>query len=75
MLDPVTWTYLPPEQVRERAESLGLRQDDAIVTYCGVGITASLGLFALHLAGFQRLALYDASWEEWGGDATLPIER
>lgn len=75
MLDPVTWTYLPPEQVRARAEALGLRRDDAIVTYCGVGITASLRLFALYLAGFRRLALYDASWEEWGGDATLPIDR
>jgi thiosulfate/3-mercaptopyruvate sulfurtransferase len=75
MLYPATWTYLPAEQVRARAEALGLLPDDRIVTYCGVGISASLGLFALYLAGFRRLALYDASWEEWGGDHTLPIER
>ena len=32
-----------------------------------------MGLFALHLAGFPNLALYDASWEEWGHDPRLPV--
>ena len=41
----------------------------------GSGISASLGLFALHLAGYRDLALYGASWEEWGTDVTLPVER
>ena len=73
MLDPSTWTYLPPAELRAQAQARGLRPDQRIVTYCGVGISASLGLFALYLAGYRRLALYDASWEEWGGDPSLPI--
>ncbi len=32
-----------------------------------------MGLFALHLAGYPDLALYDASWDEWGHDPHLPI--
>ncbi len=74
-LDPLSWTYLPPEILRQKAALLGLRPEQRVITYCGVGISASLGLFALHLAGFRNLALYDSSWEEWGTDPARPIER
>ena len=46
-----------------------------MILYCGVGISASLGLFALHLAGYHDLALYDGSWIEWGSDPNRPMER
>ena len=72
-LDPATWTYLPPDFLAARAQAAGLRPDQRVITYCGVGISASLGLFALHLAGYPNLALYDASWEEWGSDPSKPI--
>ncbi len=72
-LDPATWAYLPPEALAARAQAAGVRSDQRVITYCGVGISASLGLFALHLAGYPNLALYDASWEEWGSDPTKPI--
>ena len=75
LLNHATWTHLPVEAIRARAEAVGLHTDQRIVTYCGVGITASLGLFALRRAGFAHVALYDASWEEWGGDPTLPVAR
>jgi thiosulfate/3-mercaptopyruvate sulfurtransferase len=74
-LDPAAWTYLPPEALRARAQAAGLRPDQRVITYCGVGISASLGLLALHLAGFPDLALYDGSWEEWGTDPARPVER
>jgi len=74
-LDSTTWTYLPPAVLAQRASAAGLRPDQRLITYCGVGISASLGLFALHLAGYRNLALYDASWEEWGTDPTRPIEQ
>lgn len=74
-LDPATWTYLPPDVLRARALAAGLRPEQRIITYCGVGISASLTLFALHLAGFEHLALYDGSWEEWGTDPQRPIAR
>ncbi|MBE7471911.1 MAG: sulfurtransferase [Anaerolineae bacterium] len=72
-LDPVEWTYLAPEVLRARAEAAGLQPEQRVITYCGVGISASLGLFALYLAGYRYLALYDASWEEWSTDPSLPV--
>jgi len=74
-LEPAVWTFLEAEALRERARQAGVNSEGRIILYCGVGISASLGLFALHLAGFQDLALYDASWEEWGHDPDLPVER
>lgn len=75
LLNPVDWTYLPRESLRAVAQAAGLEPEQRVITYCGSGISASLGLFALHLAGYQDVALYDASWEEWGTDSTLPVER
>jgi len=74
-LDPHDWTFLSPDDIHARALAAGVQPEHRVITYCGVGISASLGLFALHLAGYPDLALYDASWEEWGHDPDLPIER
>ena len=35
---------------------------------------AAFALFALHLLGHENVALYDASWSEWGADPELPVE-
>ncbi len=75
MLDPTDWTYRSPETIRDLARAMGLEPEHRVITYCGVGISASLGLFGLYLAGYRHLALYDASWEEWGTDPTRPVER
>jgi thiosulfate/3-mercaptopyruvate sulfurtransferase len=75
MLDPTDWTYRSAETISELARARGLEPAHQVITYCGVGISASLALFALYLAGYRNLALYDASWEEWGTDPTRPVER
>ena len=75
LLDPLTWTFLEPDEILTRTQDLGIKPEERVITYCGCGLSASLGLFALHLAGFKDLALYDGSWEEWGRDPDKPIER
>ncbi len=73
--DPNDWTFLPAGQLRAMAQAAGVEPEQRVITYCGVGISASAGLFALHLAGYRNVALYDGSWEEWGTDPSKPIER
>lgn len=75
LLNRSDWTFQDPAAIHALARARGLEPAQRIITYCGVGISASLGLFALHLAGYRNLALYDASWEEWGTDPTRPIEQ
>ena len=57
MLNPVDWTYLPRESIRALARGAGLEPELRVMTYCGSDISASLGLFALHLAGYRDIAL------------------
>jgi thiosulfate/3-mercaptopyruvate sulfurtransferase len=74
-LTPIDWTYLPLEELEEKFKEAGLNPEQRIITYCGVGISASLGLFSLYLAGYRDIALYDASWQEWGTNPTRRVAR
>jgi len=53
----------------------GARPEARAITYCGVGLSASAVAFALTVAGFRDVAVYDASWEEWGRDPTRSVAR
>src|SRR5262249_22154323 len=64
-----------PSQLRSIFADVGVTPGIRAITYCGVGISASALLFALHRAGIDDVRLYDASWEEWGRDLTRPVAR
>ena len=68
-------TMKSPRELRELFAAAGADPQERAVTYCGVGISASALAFALTLAGFEDVAVYDASWEEWGRDPGWPIAR
>jgi 3-mercaptopyruvate sulfurtransferase SseA len=63
------------EELWEKVHKSGIKPEHRLITYCGVGISASLGLLALYLAGYRDVALYDASWEEWGTDSKRQVEK
>lgn len=47
---------------------------DRIITYCGGGIAASDTCFVMEMLGYDNVAMYDQSLNEWGNDASLPME-
>jgi thiosulfate/3-mercaptopyruvate sulfurtransferase len=55
-------------------EAAGVTPENRIITYCYSGVTASVGLLALKLLGFPRVANYVGSWYDWESDPTSPIE-
>jgi len=48
--------------------------NDRIITYCGGGIVASTDAFVLTRLGFNNVAVYMASLEEWTADPDNPME-
>lgn len=67
-------TYKSVDGLKEIFDAKGVSKNDPIITSCGSGVTASVISLALELAGYNNHALYDGSWTEWGGNASLAIE-
>lgn len=75
LIDPQTNLFLDRERIIGLLRDKGLLTHEGdIVAYCGGGISATLVLFALALAGREDTTLYDASLYEWGHREDLPIE-
>jgi thiosulfate/3-mercaptopyruvate sulfurtransferase len=61
-------------QLKAMFDAAGVATDRPVVASCGSGVTAGVVAFALAQLGNPDAAVYDGSWTEWGGDASLPIE-
>ncbi len=68
-------TLSDPAAVKDIFAAAGAVPDKRIVNYCGGGISATIGFFAQKLMGYENVAMYDASMQEWGFDESLPMER
>ncbi len=68
-------TLLPAEQLRQKFAEIGIDESTPeVIAYCNAGVSASFGLLALRVAGFDQNAMYDGSWKDWGNDDSKPIE-
>lgn len=74
LLDPATKAFKPASELERLFAERGLARSDEIITYCQVGMRASVDLFALHLMGYDKLRNYYGAWEEWGNRDDTPIE-
>ncbi len=66
-------TFLSPDELRERYAGVGVEAGTPVAVYCGSGVVATEGVFAMGLAGINA-ALYAGSWSEWITDPDRPIE-
>ena len=74
LVDPQTKTFVKLADAAAKFEAQGVTKDRKVICYCAGGISATVDLFMLHQLGFENLALYDGSLNEWASDPTLPIE-
>ena len=69
-------TFLSPEALRARFESVGLTPGTPAATYCGSGVQACHVALAAAVAGLSdELALYAGSWSDWITDPNRPVAK
>jgi len=62
------------EEIRAILAKHGITPSHRVVTVCEVGYRAAHSAFALRLAGFDDVRVYDASMREWDDREDLPLE-
>jgi thiosulfate/3-mercaptopyruvate sulfurtransferase len=67
-----TGHFLPPDELRERFEKLGVSSSTQVGVYCGSGVTAAHEALALEIAGVPA-TVYVGSWSEWITDPSRPV--
>ncbi|MGD0673943.1 MAG: sulfurtransferase [Polyangiaceae bacterium] len=77
LVDPLTSKFLPPGELRRVFAEAGIeveRLPKEVIVYCNGGVSCTTPLTALRILGREDVAVYDGSWNEWGGDAARPIK-
>lgn len=54
-----------PDDLRAEWKALGLDPHEEVTVYCRTGMRAAHTWLVLRNAGFERVRLYDGSWQEW----------
>ena len=72
--DPKLLTFKPRDEIRALLAKAGVTGDAQVVTYCAVGMRASLMYFAARYAGVPA-RVYVGSWQDWTSSNSNPIAR
>ena len=71
--DDLPYVMKNNEDLRRLFKDYRIQEATQIITYCGTGIWASSLYFSAKRLGY-RVQFYDASFQEWGNDESLPVE-
>jgi len=64
--------FREPRDLRRLFAGAGVKRGDRVVTYCHIGVQASVAYVAARSLGYD-VALYDGSFEDWSKRAALPV--
>ena len=65
-------TFLPDDRLIELFRAAGIDGPASVGVYCGSGITASVLLAALSVAGIDA-ALFPGSWSQWSSEPNRSV--
>ena len=72
--DEQTHLFKESEELRQLLEDRGIPEGKKMIVYCGSGIWASSLYFIARYLGYE-VQMYDASFQEWGHDDSLPVSK
>ena len=73
LMDEETLKFRDAPALQELFRAAGVKPGDTVVTYCHIGMQASLLYFAARSLGYNA-RMFDGSFEEWSNRKDLPVE-
>lgn len=73
LMEESSGKFKDPSALQELFRAAGVKPGDTVVTYCHIGMQASLLYFVARSLGFDA-RMYDGSFEEWSNRKDLPVE-
>jgi thiosulfate/3-mercaptopyruvate sulfurtransferase len=77
LVDGATGLFATPAAIGRLLRDAGIdpaRPPRELIATCGTGVSATVALIALELAGVHGAGVYDGSFSEWSADPARPIE-
>lgn len=72
--DVKSQTLKSPQEIRALLTKAGVGRNQEVVTYCAIGMRASLMAWAAKVAGVPA-RIYIGSWQDWSADPKNPVVR
>jgi thiosulfate/3-mercaptopyruvate sulfurtransferase len=62
-------------ELQQEFAALGVTADKHVIAYCSTGVRSAALYFTLRLIGYDDVALFSGSYQEWTADPSRPVEK